>query len=207
MQIAYFQVIETTCYTQLCAELVNCHDRRIEEVKMSRSGIEITSNDPALLSFLVKYPANPSWSVIEVEGKHFLLSPDFQGLSSPQEVWQAADNLLFVLNGIMKLKFKSTSLERGSTVAYFDENNEIISRTGTRSIPMRVSLSAGESYYQDADAQQTSVIDIWQKAQNNDAVLEALQHYSNQLNWFNLYKVYEVIEHDVGKKTRVANWG
>jgi hypothetical protein len=173
----------------------------LRRLKMPKCGIELTSNDPALLSFLVRYPANPSWSVIEVESKHYLISPNFQGLTSPQEIWQAADNLLFVLNGIMKLKFKSVSLERGSTVAYFDENNQIISRTGTRSIPMRVSLSAGESYYQDADAQQTSVIDIWQKAQNNDAVLEALQHYSNQLNWFNLYKVYEVIEHDVGKIT------
>jgi hypothetical protein len=170
-------------------------------MKMSRCGIELTSNDPAFLSFLVKYPAPTSWSVIEVEGKHYLISPSFQSLTAPQGVWQAADNLLFVLNGIMKLKFKSASLLRGSTVAYFDENDQIISATSTRVIPGSVSLSAGESYYQDTDAQQPSIINIWHTAQNNDAVLEALQHYSNQLNWFNLYKVYEVIEHDVGTKT------
>jgi hypothetical protein len=143
--------------------------------------------------------------VIEVEGKHYLISPDFQGLSSPPEIWEAADNLLFVLNGIMKLKFKSANLTRGSTIAYFDEKDQVISRTGTRSIAARVSIRAGEPYYQDADAQHPSSIDIWLKAQKNSAVLEALQHYSNQLNWFNLYKVYEVIEHDVGKKT-IDSW-
>src|SRR5437899_98327 len=128
---------------------------------MSRCGIELTSNDPALLSFLVKYPANPFWSVIEVEDKYYLISPNFQHLSSPQEVWQVADNVLFILNSIMKLKFKSASLERGSTIAYFDENDQVIGRTGTRSIPMTSSLSAGESYYQDADVQHPSSIDIW----------------------------------------------
>jgi hypothetical protein len=169
---------------------------------MSRCGIELTSNDPALLSFLVKYPASPSWDVIEVEEKHYLISPNFQSLTSPQEVWQAADNLLFVLNGIMKLKFKSAILGRGSTVAYFDENDQLIRATGSRDISTRLSLSGGEPYYQVADAQHPSSIDIWLKAQNSSVVLEALQHYSNQLNWFNLYKVYEVIKKDTTRLER-----
>jgi hypothetical protein len=128
--------------------------------KMSRCGIELTSNDPELLSFLVKYPANPSWSVIEVEGNRYLVSQRFQGLPA-HDVWQAADNLLFVLNSIIKLKCKSGNLARGSTVAFFDENDQIVSRTASRSVTARVSLSSGESYYQDADAKQLSILEIW----------------------------------------------
>jgi len=163
---------------------------------MSRCGIDLTSNDPVLLSFLVKYPANSSWTVIEVKGTHYLISPNFQGLATPQAVWQAADNLLFVLNGIMKLKFKSASLVRGTTVAYFDENDQLISATVSRIVPASVSLSAGEIYFQNADAQQPSILDIWRKAQNNDIIEETLQHYSNEHNWFNLYKVFETIRRD-----------
>ena len=115
---------------------------------------------------------------------------------APQEVWQAADNLLFVLNGIMKLKFKSASLERGSTVAYFDENDQIMSRTVSRIITMTSSFSAGETYYQDADIHQPSILEIWQTAQNNEIIEETLQYYSNEHNWFNLYKVFETIRRD-----------
>ena len=107
---------------------------------MAQWGIELTSNDPSLLCFLVQYREEPSWSVVEIGGKYYLLSSSFRGLTSSEEIRQMAYNLLFPLNGIMKLKFKSTSLERGSTVAYLDENNEIMSRTGTRSIPMRVKI-------------------------------------------------------------------
>ena len=74
---------------------------------MSRCGIELTSNDPELLSFLVKYLTNSSWSVIEVENKHFLISPNFQGLNSHHRKY-GMQPIIFssVLNGIMKLKFK-----------------------------------------------------------------------------------------------------
>lgn len=163
---------------------------------MAQWGVELSSNDPALLSFLVKYPANSLWAIIEVKGTHYLISPNFQGLTNPHDVWQAADNLLFVLNGIIKLKFKSASLVRGSTVAYFDENNQFINATVSKDLIMRANISAGEPYYQDADAQQPSIIDIWHKAQHNAIIEEALQHYSNEQNWFNLYKVFEIIRRD-----------
>ena len=127
---------------------------------MSRCGIELTSNDPALLSFLVKYPANPSWVVIEVKGTYYLISPSFQGLTAPHEVWQAADNLLFVLNGIMKLKFKYANLVRGSTVAYFDESGQLVSATVSKNIVGRANISAGEPFFQNAEAQNPGILDI-----------------------------------------------
>ena len=72
-----------------------------------------------------------------------------------------------------------------------------MSRTGSRSIPMRVSLSAGESYYQDADAQHPSSIDIWLMAKNNQLVEEALQYYAMPHTWFSLRKICELILRDV----------
>ncbi len=169
---------------------------------MARWGIELTSNDPALLSFLVQYRKEPSWSVVEVGGKYYLLSSSFQGLTSPEEVRQKADDLLFPLNGIMILKFKSVHLDKAGNIIYLDDHNQIIRTTTSRSIPARVSISAGETFYQSTDTQQLSSMDIWLKAQSNPTVWEALQHYANPHNWFNLYKVYEVIKKDTTRLER-----
>jgi hypothetical protein len=158
--------------------------------------IALTSNDPALLSYLVGSSKKSTWVVKEVEEIHYLISPHFQGFTTAEEIRQAADDLLFVLNGIMRLKFKNARLEKGSTVAYFDEDGQLLSTTVSRGIACRVCISAGELYFQNEDAKNISSMDIWMKAQNDVAVEEALQHYSNEHNWFNLYKVYEIIEKD-----------
>ena len=163
---------------------------------MAQWGVELASNDPALLSFLAKYGKELSWSVVEVEGKYYLLSTNFQGLTSPEDVSQNADNLLFLLNGIVKLKFKYAHLNRAASVVSFDDHGHIIRTTTPRDVPTRINVSAGEPYFQNAEAQHLSSMDIWLRAQNNSTVEEALQYYSNQHNWFNLYKVYETIKKD-----------
>jgi len=169
---------------------------------MAQWGIELTSNDLALLSFLAQYRKEPSWSVVEVGAKYYLLSTSFQGLTSPEEIRQKADNLLFPLNGIMILKFKSAHLDKVGNVIYLDDNGQLIHTTTSKDVPMRVNVSAGVTYYQSIDTQQLSSMDIWLKAQSNPTVWEALQHYANPHNWFNLYKVYEVIKKDTTRLER-----
>ncbi len=166
---------------------------------MPQWGVELTSNDPALLSFLAQYRKEPSWSVVEVEGRYYLLSSSFQGLTKPEEARQAADNLLFLLNGILKLKFKSAHLDKAGKVVYLDNNGQLINTTTSITIPMRANISAGEPYYQSTDAQQLSSMDILLKAQNNPLVEEALLYYANPHMWFNLLKVFEIIADDAGK--------
>jgi hypothetical protein len=168
---------------------------------MEQCGIEITSNDPALLSYLAKHPEKSSWFVIEVKEVYYLIAPDFQGLATSEEVRQAANDLIFILNGIMKLKFKHAHLIRGTTVGYFDNGGQLIRAAVSKDIATRFHLSGGEPFFQDADAKIPSSMDIWMKARNDALVEEALQHYANEHNWFNLYKVFEIIEHNVDKST------
>lgn len=169
---------------------------------MAQWGIELTSNDPSLLSFLVQYRKEPSWSVVEIGGKYYLLSSSFQGLTSSEEIRQMADNLLFLLNGIMKLKFMYAHLDEAGTVICLDDHDRIIHTTTSKDVPTRVNVSAGVMYYQSTDAQQISSMDIWLKAQSNSTIWEALQHYTNPRNWFNLYKVYEVLKKDITRLER-----
>ena len=157
-------------------------------------GVEVTSNDPALLSYLAKHPEKSSWFIRADGETYYLVSPNFQGLANAADVWQAADDLLFVLNGIMKLKFKYAQLIRGSTVAYFDPNGQVIRASVSKDVQLRLNVSAGEPSFQSADARNPSSMAVWMKAQNDPLVEEALQHYTNEHNWFNLYKVYELIK-------------
>ena len=62
-------------------------------------------------------------------------------------------------------------------------------------------LSSFESKLQKIAGQPLNFTEIWQLTQKYPEVNEALHHLANETNWFNLYKVYEIIEHDVGKKT------
>lgn len=164
---------------------------------MEQYAIEVTSNDPALLSYLSTRSEKSSWSVTEVEGTYYLISLAFQRLVTSEEIRQVADDLLFVLNGIMKLKFKHAHLIRGTKVAYFDNNGQLVSVAVAKTVTFRAHISVGESYFQSMDVSSLSSMDIWLKAQNDALVDEALRHYANEHNWFNLYKVFELIEHDV----------
>jgi hypothetical protein len=181
---------------------------------MAQWGIELTSNDPALLSFLAKYREEPSWSVVEVAGKYYLLSSSFQDLTSLEDVRQNADTLLFLLNGIMKLKFKSGHLDKAGNVVWFDDHSQIIRTTTSKGLALRVNISAGEAFYQSTDAEQLSSMDIWLKVRSNPLVEEALQYYANPYTWHNLEKIFEIISKDTrmlerkGKlpKNTFSNW-
>ena len=76
----------------------------------------------------------------------------------------------------------------------------MIGASVSTAVSTRFRLSGGEPHFQDAEAKNLSSIDIWLKAQKDSVVAEALQHYSNQHNWFNLYKVYETIEKDTNRR-------
>ena len=165
---------------------------------MAEWGIELNSDDPALLSYLINNRQEPSWIVKEVEGKCYLISSDFQDLTNAEEVKQRADELLYVLNGIVKFKFIYAHLSRTNNLIYIDDHGNAV-KTTNKDITFRANISAGEQYFQNADGQSPSIMETWGAARKYPEVEEAMRHYANQTNWFNLFKVYEVIEHDVDK--------
>jgi hypothetical protein len=55
---------------------------------------------------------------------------------------------------------------------------------------------AGDNFFQDASRLHPDLLIKWLEEGNDLSVDEALRYYANEVNWFNLYKIYEVIEHD-----------
>src|SRR5437868_1656499 len=100
---------------------------------MSQRHVQVFSSDPTLVSYLAHYLRSQSCNVIEEEGTFYLrssyfeqlpvlpnglravlelINPAFATSSPPMQVEQCIQALLFVLNGIIHLKYKSGGLQR-----------------------------------------------------------------------------------------------
>ena len=148
------------------------------------------------------YPdAEPQLAARKTSG-YFLLSSEFEILTDAGEVHQRAKAKLPLLNAFVKLKISAFALPLAIGGVYrLDTQGLFIWELGS----VTVNISTYASRQQHSTGQPLNFTQIWQLAQKHAAVDEALRHLANETNWFNLYKVYEIIEHNVGKKT-IDTW-
>jgi len=122
------------------------------------------------------------------------------------QIYENADKLLLILNGIIKLKYKMDGLTRSrnvspaqkepSELSRLDNQNRVVTTTA-KTISARFNLSAGEDYLLVADRKRPSLVTIWNKARRHTNIKRALSYYAGQTDWSNLYRVYESIKPDV----------
>ncbi len=202
---------------------------------MLQRHVQVFSSDPTLVSYLAHYLRAQSCNIVEEEGKFYLrssyfeklpilptsmslaqhsnglgavlvlINPAFAKLSIPMQVEQCIQALLFVVNGIINLKYKSgglqrvkndppTIIERG-----VDYNVDISGQriyTASRDIAVRFVLAAGHKYFRTADKQKPSAKKIWNIAKSNASVARALYHYAKSEDLIELRKVVEEIMAD-----------
>jgi len=60
----------------------------------------------------------------------------------------------------------------------------------------RMNISAGEDFFQTSAQVKPTFADVWLLAETDETVDAALHYYTDEANWFNLYKIYEVVEQD-----------
>jgi hypothetical protein len=208
---------------------------------MVQRHIQVFSSDPTLVSYLAHYLRAQSCNIIETDGNFYLrssyfeklpllptsvspaqhsnglgavlvlINPAFITLSTPTQVEQCIQALLFVLNGIINLKYKSGGLTRVK-----DESPTIIERgvdynvdisgqriyTASRDIAARFVLAAGHKYFRTADKQKPSTKKIWNIARSNASVARALYHYTKSEDLVELRKAVEEIMDDTYTGTR-----
>ena len=183
---------------------------------MSQWQVELTCKRSEILSFLsttlqeplctVKagdtdcYYINPGSQAALAARKtsgYFLLSSEFDSLREDGRVRTRARAMLPFLNALVKLKISAYAppLEIDD-VFRLDAEGRMIWE-GANVI---WTLSSLESKLQKVAGQSLNFTEIWHLSQKYPEVDEALHQLANETNWFNLYKVYEIIELDVGKK-------
>jgi hypothetical protein len=199
---------------------------------MLQRHVQVFSSDPTLVSYLARYLRAQSCNLIEEEGKFYLrslyfeklsvlpaglgavlelINPAFATSSTPMQVEQCIQALLFVINGIINLKYKSSGLQRVKndppTIIErgVDYNVDISGQriyTASRVITWRAVIAAGHKYFRTADKQKPSTKKTWNIARSNASVARALYHYNKSEDLVELRKVVEEIMDDTYTGTR-----
>lgn len=169
---------------------------------MHRWRIQISSNDPQLISYLLTSLQKSPHQVIEEDGQYYLVSStfdSFESLTTFQEFNKCADRVIDRLNSLLKLEFQvHSSITKTGLVLYVDEGGllHLVTMEETIGITDEIRAYVGDNFFHDVANQQSDHLNKWLEEENDPSVDEALRYYAKEVNWFNLYKVYEVIEHD-----------
>lgn len=145
-----------------------------------------------------------------------MLSPSFKTLRTDEKVREGVNGLLFILNGIIKLKYKMPGLTRDLTtspsqvrtgiVSKKDDQGQVV-KTKSRVIPVRVHLTVGEEFLLAADRQSPTGVEMWYIARANAPFANALYYYANanQDDRTNLNNVVEQIKNTF-RKGQFEKW-
>jgi hypothetical protein len=169
------------------------------------------------LGALLTQDGSPDWILLTEKGDYFLESPAFENLSSAPEVRQVAVRILDQVNGLAKLAFERFQPLGINAVIRVDAGgrwHQYVS--GSATLTSRSSLSARATVIKpDGTAsvsgdKKPSIVELGYSIAKRDAdVAEALRIFGAlESNWLNLYKVFEIIRHDVGghAKLQEAGW-
>ena len=174
---------------------------------MYRWRVQVTSDDPQLLSYLLTSLQESPHRVLEEDKHYYLVSPTFdafENLSTYPALSACADKLIARLNALLRLQFqtRSTIVKTNPTV-YVDESGLLhLVVMETIGVTDEVRGYTGDNFFQYTaqSRAQLGFLSQWIEEGTSPLVDEALQYYSFPGNWQNLEKIFEIIAKDMGKK-------
>ncbi|SNQ59111.1 hypothetical protein [Candidatus Methanoperedens nitratireducens] len=147
------------------------------------------------------------------EGEEFILkSTDFNLLIDSDDVRNRASEILSLINGAARL---ALGMRKPIVVAHIVKINDdgtrhmFVSLSETINLRDSVSVSVIEPDGTIQEIHQTDPIPSWvTAAKHNTNVAKALRLFgAGTHDWVSLYRIYEVIEGDVGGKSNIINKG
>ncbi|NJD78871.1 MAG: hypothetical protein FIB08_17550 [Candidatus Methanoperedens sp.] len=164
------------------------------------------------LEELSKSLNSPGLCITQYRNEFILKSTDFNLLKDADDVRNKANEILSQINGAAKL---ALGMRKPVTVASVGKINDDGTVYGFVSIPSPINLRTSVSASLTApdgtiqESHQGDPIPSWiTVAQHDINVAKALRLFGKDINdWVNLYRIYEVIESDVGDKSSIINKG
>lgn len=159
--------------------------------------------------------SNPPKIEIKLEnGKYLLCSDKFNSLSEAREVVSVGKKILKIINGIAKLHFQNFGKIECDNPLFIDSEDKkhffllcepAKFRLEFSDIKFKVSKADGTIITSNEPNYINSTIDL---AVSDSNVEKALRIFGSQeQNWSNLYKIYEIIDGDVGGKSKITSNG
>lgn len=172
------------------------------------------------LNHLAQLDKSDFWSVAKFEDGYFLESPVFEHYYDHHDVYGAATELLEKINGLVRLASSSYEpVKLGNALRRFDddankhdqyiilETIETKIRAGSLS---KLTVSNPNGTVKEAPRAPTLAEKGFPTALNDENMVDALHYWSTFENsWYNLYKILEIIEADVGgqRELESVDWG
>lgn len=161
------------------------------------------------LEELSKVLVSDDIKLIESNGTYYLLSSSFEEFENEKEVRKLAQNYAAILTGASLLNNASSSSIKVTSVIQCEEDgrNQIISHELSDTVELRDTLEIQIEYKDGSTASYSSAdpISSWVKASFSDKVVaNALMLLGRKKNnWDNLYRLFEIIEDDVGGSSQI----
>ncbi|MFC5196604.1 hypothetical protein ACFPH8_14775 [Bizionia hallyeonensis] len=145
-----------------------------------------------------------NWKINFIENKYLLSSSFLDSINSEYEILLKAKQFLDILNGAAKAIYNNHIYITANTVYTINEQNKLqgtafMSGKSTGRSRFRATLTI-ESNEKVSENKYQKWID---KAKTDSNVREILHYFNNQ-DWWNLYKIYEIIRKDL-KKSGMSN--
>jgi hypothetical protein len=146
---------------------------------------------------------NFRWKIIEEQNNYFLTSDILDSCDDNTEIISKANDFLDIINGAAKIIHEDHIKVTTNSIRRINENGNgfihhvMISETARARSRCSAIVISKENNQEEL---KTTVIEDWLlKADVHKSVKNALHFFNeNETTWINLYKVYDIIEEDLG---------
>ncbi|MBD1907234.1 hypothetical protein NDI37_08275 [Funiculus sociatus GB2-A5] len=161
------------------------------------------------LRSLTQLLRSPEWSVIKEEGSYYLSSSRFDLLTDDIEMYACATELLTLINGVAMFYFGDFKPFTLDVIVRVDENGKrhpevLLSAIWTiEGFGFDIEGDESEDFYQ-----HPSDLETWATIADQDEKVKKVFRIwtKREHDWVNLYKIYEVVQDDVGSRITEDGW-
>ncbi len=176
---------------------------------MTEWRIELAGEDLDLSTVASLLPG-PELNVIKSDDQYYLRGSDLELYTSADDIHAYAEAILPIINGASRMSNSDAQpLAIGAIYKVHDDGRHDVSVPITRALNVRsrVLVTAAVNEAPPSPPPGSTLMERVQIAQRRPEVDLALRFFGASLNWFNLYKVCEIIEEDMGDSKQLESKG
>ena len=164
---------------------------------------DVKKSDFDNLSNLLR--SSDEFSLIPVNSEYYLTSSRWESLTNESDVYCEATKPLQEISAIARIHFTGFPLLKPDIICKVDEEGKLHRRVAL-SATLRVDSSSFSIQLEGGqDIIPIFEFDSWMKLAEEDEIVKNVfrQITDFEHNWINLYKVYEIVKKDAGKKNKI----
>lgn len=147
-----------------------------------------------------------NWSIDLIENKYLLTADIFETINGNYEILLRAKQFLDILNGVASIIYINHIYVTTNAIYRLDENNKLQGigfLEGNINCRFRFKATITKNVINGKENLENKYQKWIDKSKSESEIREILHYFNNQ-NWWNLYKIYEIINNDL-KKTKIVN--